>query len=141
MQEKVLQIQMLGGFAMYYGGEAIALNKVGRSKSLRLFQMLLLSLPSGISKSEIMDNLYGWNENSDLANRNKNLNNLIYRLKGQLTALGLPEQEYVEIKEGKCFFKSKILMKLDTLEFQEAIKQAKEYAEGGKTEFKPLASQ
>ena len=26
MQKKVLQIQMLGGFSMYYGGEAIALN-------------------------------------------------------------------------------------------------------------------
>lgn len=126
MSEKVLRVQMLGGFAMYYEDEAIALNKVGRSKSLRLFQMLLLSLPGGISKSEIMDNLYGWNENGDMANRNKNLNNLIYRLKGQLIALGLPEQEYVEIKESKCYFKSDISLKLDTLEFQEAIKQAKE---------------
>ena len=103
MQKKVLQIQMLGGFSMYYGGEAIALNKVGRSKSLRLFQMLLLSLPGGISISEIMDNLYGWNENVEMANRNKNLNNLIYRLKGQFAALGLPEQDYVEIKGNRCY--------------------------------------
>lgn len=130
MQEKILQIQMLGGFAMYYGDEAIALNKVGRSKSLRLFQMLLLSLPGGISKSEVMDNLYGWNENVEMANRNKNLNNLIYRLKGQLTALGLPDQEYVEIKGSKCYFKSDLPLRLDTLEFQEAIKQAKELGGG-----------
>ena len=29
-------------------------------------QMLLLSLPGGISKSEIMDQLYGWNERGDV---------------------------------------------------------------------------
>lgn len=48
--EKALRIQMLGGFAIYYGGEAVALKKVGGSKSIRLLQMLLLSLPGGISK-------------------------------------------------------------------------------------------
>ena len=79
--EKALRIQMLGGFAIYYGGGAGALKKVGGSKSIRLLQMLLLSLPGGIFKSEIMDNLYGWNEKADMENRNKNLNNLIYRLK------------------------------------------------------------
>ena len=96
--EKVLRIQMLGGFAAYYGEKAVVLKKVGSSKSIRLLQMLLMSLPGGISKSEIMDNLYGWNEKGDMGNRNKNLNNLIYRLKGQLTAGGLPQ----EIGRASC---------------------------------------
>lgn len=122
--EKVLCIQMLGGFAIYYGGEAVALKKIGSSKSIRLFQMLLLSLPGGISKNEIMDNLYGWNEKADMANRNKNLNNLIYRLKGQLVAGGLPVEDYVEIREGMCYFKSSFPLELDTQEFEETLKQA-----------------
>ena len=50
VQEKVLRIQMLGEFAMYYGDEAITLKKIGISKSVRLLQMLLLSLKTGISK-------------------------------------------------------------------------------------------
>ena len=125
MPEKVLQIQMLGGFSMHYGNEAVVMNKAGSSKSVRLLQMLLLSVPKGISKIEIMDNLYGWNEKSDTANRNKNLNNLIYRLKGQLAAGGLPEQDYVEIREGMCCFKSKIPIKMDILEFEETIQQAR----------------
>ena len=58
MPEKVLQIQMLGGFSMHYGNEAVVMNKAGSSKSVRLLQMLLLSVPKGISKIEIMDNLY-----------------------------------------------------------------------------------
>ena len=41
----------------------------------------------GISKSELIDNLYGWNEKQDMVNGNKNLNNLIYRLKKQLITL------------------------------------------------------
>lgn len=133
MPEKVLQIQMLGGFSMHYGNEAVVMNKAGSSKSVRLLQMLLLSVPKGISKIEIMDNLYGWNEKSDTANRNKNLNNLIYRLKGQLAAGGLPEQDYVEIREGMCCFKSKIPIKMDILEFEETIQRARREKGAGRS--------
>lgn len=121
---------MLGGFTIYYGGEAVALKKVGSSKSIRLFQMLLLSLPGGISKSEIMDNLYGWNEKADVTNRNKNLNNLIYRLKRQLTAGGLPEEEYVEIHDGMCSFKSSFPVELDTREFEGILSKIKNERNG-----------
>lgn len=124
MQEKVLRIQMFGSFSMYYGNEAVTLNKIGSSKSVRLLQMLLLSLQSGIAKNELIDHLYGWNENNDTANRNKNLNNLIYRLKGQLIACGLPDNEYVVIRDGMCYFKSSIPLELDTQEFEEEIERS-----------------
>ncbi len=124
VQEKVLRIQMLGEFAMYYGDEAITLKKIGSSKSVRLLQMLLLSLKTGISKPELLDNLYGWNERMDVANRNKNLNNLIYRLKSQLAACGLPEDAYVEICGGICSFKCSIPVELDTQQFEEALEKA-----------------
>lgn len=125
MAEKIFEVQMFGGFSMRYGNETIVMNKAGSSKSLRLLQMLLLSMPEGLSKSEIMDNLYGWNEKADTANRNKNLNNLIYRLKGQLAAGGLPEEDYVEMREGICCFKSGIPLKMDVLEFEKTIELAK----------------
>ena len=124
MSEKVLRVQMFGGFAMYYGDEAVTLNKAGSSKSVRLLQMLL-SLPGGIAKNELIDNLYGWNEKGDVANRNKNLNNLIYRLKGQLVSGGLPDDEYVELNDGMCFFKSRIPLELDTQKFEETVELAK----------------
>lgn len=134
MSEKVLHIQMLGGFSIYYGEEALTMNKMGSSKSVRLLQMLLLSLPGGISKSELMDNLYGWNEKTDIANRNKNLNNLIYRLKGQLVSSGLPDDEYVEIKDGMSHFKCSIPLEVDTRQFEETVDKAKREG-GGKTDF------
>ena len=46
---------------MRYGDEAVIMNKQESSKSVRLLQMLLLSMPEGVSKREIIDNLYGWN--------------------------------------------------------------------------------
>ena len=131
MSEKVLRVQMFGGFAMYYGDEAVTLNKAGSSKSVRLLQMLL-SLPGGIAKNELIDNLYGWNEKGDVANRNKNLNNLIYRLKGQLVSGGLPDDEYVELNDGMCFFKSRIPLELDTQKFEETVELAKIAWGGGK---------
>ena len=112
MASKVLQIRMLGGFSIYYGGKPVVFNKMGSSKSVRLLQMLLLSFPMGISKSEIMDTLYGCSEKTDAVSRNRNLNNLIYRLKRQLAAGGLPMQNYVEIAGGICRFKTDLPLRL-----------------------------
>lgn len=125
MEEKILYVQMFGGFSMRYGREAIVMNKAGSSKSVRLLQMLLLSLKDGITKNELIENLYGWNEKADISNRNRNLNNLIYRLKGQLAACGLPEDDYVEINEGMCHYRSRIPVETDTQEFEELVEQAK----------------
>ena len=117
---------------MYYGDEAIALNKIGGSKSLRLLQILLLSRRSGISKNELMDYLYGWNEKAAAVNRNKNLNNLIYRLKGQLISCGLPDSEYIKIREGMCWFKPEFPVVLDTEVFEETVETAKKVRGGQK---------
>ena len=122
---------MFGGFSMRYGDETVIMNKQESSKSVRLLQMLLLSMPDGVPKREVIDNLYGWNDGMDGANRNKNLNNLIYRLRGQLTAGGLPEKDYVEIQGGMCCFKSVIPLQMDILEFEKTVEEAK--VSSGKT--------
>lgn len=127
--DRVLRAQLLGGFSMYYGEEALILNKLGSSKSVRLLQMLLLSLQGGISKGELLDSLYGWNEKTDIVNRNKNLNNLIYRLRGQLVACGLPKGDYVDIKEGMCYFRSAVPLLTDVQQFEETVRKAERQAD------------
>lgn len=132
MAEKVLRINMFGGFSMYYGEDAVKMNKMGSSKSVRLLQMLLLAYPGGISKNELIDSLYVWNgSRGDTVNRNRNLNNLIYRLKGQLVACGLPEEEYVELNEGKCFLKISMPLETDTYKFEKTVQKAKNQLGGG----------
>ncbi|MCC8086081.1 MAG: hypothetical protein LIP15_17870, partial [Clostridium sp.] len=124
MGGKILRVQMLGKFTMRYGEDHILFHKTGNAKSVRLFQMLLLSGEQGIAKSEIMDFLYGWSEGTDAGNRNKNLNNLCYRLKGQLAASGLPEEEYVVIQDGICRWKSSFKVELDAAYFETLVHKA-----------------
>ena len=124
MGGKILRVQMLGKFTMRYGEDHILFHKTGNAKSVRLLQMLLLSGEQGIAKSEIMDFLYGWSEGTDAGNRNKNLNNLCYRLKGQLAASGLPEEEYVVIQDGVCRWKSSFKIELDAAYFETLVHKA-----------------
>lgn len=124
MEYETLHVQMLGKFAMYYGKAPVSLNKMSSAKSVRLLQMLLLADGDGIAKSELIDSMYGWSEQSDTSNRNKNLNNLLYRLRGQLIASGLPEDEYIIIRDGICCWNNKIPVELDAESFRKAIVQA-----------------
>lgn len=124
MNHEILHVQMFGKFAMRYGTRTVTLNKAGSAKSVRLLQMLLLSGSRGISKNELLDSLYGWSEQADTGNRNKNLNNVIYRLRNQLVNAGLPEMDYIIIKDGTCYWNEKIPVELDTEAFERAYRAA-----------------
>ena len=141
MGEDVLKVQMLGRFTMTYEQTPISLNKTGSAKSVRLLQMLLLSGTMGIAKNELMDSLYGWNGSNDGGNRNRNLNNLIYRLKGQLVASGLPEDEYVVIQDGMCYWKSRMRVELDTEYFQALVYEARQAQGQERTRFYQRANE
>ncbi len=122
---QTLQVQMFGGFAMRFGGKPVLLNKIESSKAARLLQMLLAAAPGGIAKNELIDNLYGWDERVDAVSRNRNLNNVIYRLKGILTSAGLPADNYVEIDNGICRFVSHFPVETDTARFEEILAEAR----------------
>ena len=53
MPVKVLQVQMFGGFAMRYGNEAVTMNKIGSSKSVRLLQMLFCLWRAGLRRMNL----------------------------------------------------------------------------------------
>jgi len=131
MKSETLHIQMLGKFTVYYGTNPIVFNKSVSAKSLRLFQILLLSGKKGLPKSELIDCLYGWGDPTGGGNRNRNLNNLIYRLKGLLVSAGLPEGNYVAIRDGICYWNSEIPLEIDVIHFEELSSQA-ELAQGDK---------
>lgn len=130
MRERTLYVRMFGGFSMHYGRKVISFNRVRNSKSVRLLQMLLLSVPDGISKNELIDNLYGWNGEADNTDYNNNLNVLIHRLKKQLVSNGLPEDDYIEIRDGICYFKSRIPLEIDARRFERTVRAAE--SPGGK---------
>lgn len=49
-----LEVCMLGGFSVRYGGRPISFSKGGRFKSMSLLQLLLIHKKSGIAKDELM---------------------------------------------------------------------------------------
>lgn len=124
MEERTIYVQMLGGFSIRYGRKVISFNRARSSKSVRLLQMLLLSVPDGISKNELIDNLYMWNGGTDGIDYNNNLNVLIYRLKKQLISNGLPEYDYIQIQDGICSFQSRAPLETDTWQFERAVEKA-----------------
>ncbi len=127
---EVLKVQLLGGFSMYYGDRPILLNKMESSKASRLLQLLLAAAPDGIAKNELIDNLYGWEENSDAINRKRSLNNVIYRLKSVLSAAGLPGENFVETIDGVCRFAPGIPLETDAAQFAELAARADAAAAG-----------
>ena len=137
----MLKVQMLGRFSMTYGDVPVSLNKTGSAKSIRLIQMLLLSGSVGIAKAELMDSLYGWNGSNEGGNRNRNLNNLIYRLKGQLMAAGLPDDDYVVSRDGMCFWTSSIPVELDTERFQSLVYRARQCSGAEQTQLYQMANE
>ena len=125
-----LQVQMFGGFAMRFGDRPVLIKKIDSSKAARLLQMLLVAGSEGIAKSELIDNLYGWDEGLDAVSRNRNLNNVIYRLKGILADAGLPPENYVRITAGVCRFVSSFPVETDAGRFAAAVEQAEACPEG-----------
>lgn len=114
----VFRVRMFGCMTVEYKERPIGFSRSGGTKSLQLLALLLMSGREGITKSELIGCLYN---SEDGLNLNRNLNNVIYRLKKQLLAAGLPEEEYIILKGGRCYFSDSFPVKVDALEFKQEV--------------------
>ena len=113
-----LKIKMLGIFSMQYNEQEIVLDRNAASKTTQLMQLLFLHNEKGVAKVTLIDALYG---REDVENRNGSLNNTIFRLRKQLRGSGLPEDNYITITGGMCYWTGKIPVEVDCLEFENMI--------------------
>ena len=97
-EEKIIKINMFGGFSIKYGDIPFTFGRAYRSRYIQLFQILLLNQANGIAKDVLLENLYGMREG---ANQNNSLNNLIFRLRKHLLALGCSQSDDIVIKNGR----------------------------------------
>jgi len=123
--EQILRVQMLGEFKIYFGNEEILLGKIASSKTIELFQMLMLHKKDGIPKKEIMESLYKW---ETVENENRSMNNLIYRLKQQLKDVGIHQNEYISINDSICKWVEELPLEVDVHMFQEKLSKASKAA-------------
>ncbi len=118
---KVLKVNMLGGFTMTYGDEEVVLGRNTTAKFVQLLQLIWLRGEKGISKAHIVRALY---DTEDLSNPNNSFNNLIFQMRKQTVAAGLPKKDYV-VKEGKVFVPDPdVPVFVDALEFYKFCEKA-----------------
>lgn len=117
----VLQVQMLGVFNVKYGDKPLSLGRNTATKAMKLLQLLLYHLDKGITREELIENLYGREDITDTAN---NLRVTVHRLKKLLIDTGLPEHDYITIKKGIYQWDSPMEVSVDALEMAKLIENA-----------------
>ena len=116
-----LQIFMLGGFRIQYGGKEIALGRNTTAKFIQLLQLVWLYGKEGITKDRLMHTLY---EGEERANMNNSMNNLIYQMRRQMVRAGLPQSDYIIKKGGSYYPDPDVNISLDVNLFMENISAA-----------------
>lgn len=123
MEEEMsdLKVYMLGKFSMVYGDQPIIFKRNSATKVLKLLQILLhySGVRGGISRNQLLEELYGREEVSDAAN---NLRVTVHRLKKMLADTILPDYEYIQIDNGIYRWKSPMDTWVDVIDFSENVK-------------------
>ena len=93
MSENKIDIRMLGGFSISVNGQYMGLGQNNKANFLKLIQIILLNYKKGISKRELIDGVFCYN---DLLDENNSLNNLLHQARTQLKKSGVPGKRYIE---------------------------------------------
>ena len=120
--EKSIEIKakMLGNVEISYQGKPFTIERNNTTKVNQLFQMLLY-FPNGLTRDQIMYNLF---HNEEIADPSNSLRALVFRLRRALPKVGLPEEDYVYVKRGVYRINPSIVVDCDAIEFEEAAKKA-----------------
>lgn len=122
----VLSARMFGQEEIRYGDTPILSGKNKITKSLELLLLLLYSGEAGIARNRLMESLYGIEEVADTGN---SLRVTVHRLRKLLKDAGLPEGEYIQVREGVYRWDSFLPCSVDVWEFQRLMDQAEEEPE------------
>ncbi len=110
MEDKVLEVKMLGGFEVSYGGVPIIEIDARNSMLTQLLQYLLCNRNKMIKQEELINVLLG---EEDLHNPTVTLKNIVYRLRKLLVAGGI-EEDCIIYKKGAYGFCTDMKCEIDT---------------------------
>ena len=139
MKRLMLKVRMLGQEEITYGDHPILSGKNKITKSMELLLLLLHRRETGIARSRLADALYGVEEVADAGN---SLRVTLHRLRKLLLDAGMPEEDFITIREGVYRWSSREEMDVDVWKFRELIEGAeKETDEVRKAELLKAACQ
>lgn len=117
-----LQVKLFGAEKIIYGDVAILNGKGMITKAMKLLLILIYCGQKGITRGQLIENLYGHEEVADVAN---NLRVTMHRLKKVLEKAGLPECEYVLHRDDKYYWNAPVEVEVDVTKFKQILEQAK----------------
>lgn len=115
-----IKAKMLGNVEISYQGVPFTIERNNTTKVNQLFQMLLY-YPNGLTRDQIMYNLF---HNEEIADPSNSLRALVFRLRRALPKVGLPDEDYVYVKRGTYRINPIVQVECDAMEFEEAAKKA-----------------
>lgn len=118
-----LNVRMFGRISMTYGGKPILFYKNSVTKAVKLAASLLFHGEAGIERGQLLEELYGREEIADAAN---SLRVTAHRLKKSLIEAGLPEHEYIAVKDGIYKWSSPMETVVDAIRFRELLDEAQQ---------------
>ena len=118
----MISVRMLGSFSITRNDEEIVLGRNATAKFVQLLQLVWLRGERGISKQQIVHSLY---EGDELSNPNNSFNNLLFQMRKQMVAAGLPKKDYIS-KIGKVYVPdASIPVQVDVQVFRDAMEEAR----------------
>lgn len=120
-QMGILRVYMLGREDVTYNDEPIFLGRNNATKASKLLLLLLHCGEEGISRTKLLEDLYGREDILDAAN---NLRVTVHRLKKLLADAGLPAYDYIQSSEGVYRWVAPIPTEIDALEFRYLVEKA-----------------
>ncbi len=121
ISKRTLTITMLGGFSIVYEGKEIVPGRNTTSKFIQLLQIIWTKGDEGITRQQLIDDLYG---EEDSANISNSFNNLIYQMRKQMVRAGLPVADYVHKQQRMYYPDPEINVIVDVQEFEQTVARA-----------------
>ena len=130
-EREILEITMLGSMHILWRGEEIRISGNRAPRFLQLLQLVWLRGGQGVTRQDILRDLY---EGKNLSNLSNCINNLVLQARRHLQDAGLPRADYIVLKEGKFVPEGQIEMNCDAEQFHRLIAAAREAGESGREE-------
>lgn len=121
-----LKVRLFGKEEITYGEKSVFSGKNTLTKGTKLFLILLYAGEKGITRAKLLEDLYGREEQLDMAN---NLRVLMHRLKKGLMDAGLPDHEYIVKKNGVYRLDSPMEVQIDAARMECLMQEARTAAE------------
>lgn len=118
-----LQVKLFGTEKVLFGDTTIINGKNMITKAMKLLLILIYYGEEGISRGQLIENMYGHEEVTDVAN---NLRVNMHRLKKVLEKAGLPDYEYVQHIDDKYYWSAPIELDVDVTKFKSILQKVEE---------------